>query len=250
MRSVAALAVGMAALLVAVAVLIGVLTLRASIAGEAETPTMTTFAGARITVQADRARLAFELSRDAADREASLEAINRNVNELQRPAEAAGLDRDAISVEGLHTYRSGNRWRSEATVIMVVDDLSLLPDLLRATKDASFRDLTGPMFELSDDSERVERAMDEAMATARAKADAAATRAGMKVTGVASISEESTRTRPERPWSESQERSRLESFSGEVSVGGSDAPRTAVGLASAGRTFIVSTTVTADFTLR
>lgn len=62
-------------------------------------------------------------------------------------------------------------------------------DLLDAVVKAGFNDINGPYFELKDNAEAEREALRAAIKDARAKADAAADAAGVKITGLESLTE-------------------------------------------------------------
>jgi uncharacterized protein YggE len=62
-------------------------------------------------------------------------------------------------------------------------------DLLDAVVKAGFNDINGPYFELKDNAEAQQAALKAAIQDARAKADAAADAAGVRITGLESVTE-------------------------------------------------------------
>jgi uncharacterized protein YggE len=72
-------------------------------------------------------------------------------------------------------------------------------DLLDAVVKAGFNDINGPSFELKDNAEAQRAALTAAIEDARAKADAAASAAGVKVSGLESVTENGSSMPPPRP---------------------------------------------------
>jgi uncharacterized protein YggE len=72
-------------------------------------------------------------------------------------------------------------------------------DLLDAVVQAGFNDINGPSFELKDNAEAQRAALTAAIEDARAKADAAASAAGVRISGLESVTENGSSMPPPRP---------------------------------------------------
>jgi len=203
-RSASSLILAIAVGVIAIAVLLASLQLvHGKLQGAKPGPTMSINGNGSVLQQPDRATYQLTVHGSGATVALALEHANRYVRQVTRAATGAGVAARDITVLPSSTSQTGVKrapWSCDVQVTIAVTELSRADNVLRVVSKLHVADLTGPDYSFNHDNQLRERAMADAIASARRKADIAAKRGGMRVTGIANMREISSQVnRPGQP---------------------------------------------------
>ena len=167
--------------------------------------TITVNATASVGTAPDEAVIGLGVTSEGADAPAALDANAQSAKSVVDALLAEGLtkaDLDTTNV-GL-SRRTLDRGTPQETTVYVastridvtVHDLSTVGTVIQDAVHAGANSLHGVRFDVSDQTAARDRALSEAVKTARTKADTMAEAAGSQVTGVIEIHEQAAVTRP------------------------------------------------------
>ncbi len=184
-------AVGIAALLLAIGIAVVAWSARDGRLQERTKPTFSTTASGTVEIPPSSATTRVGLHACGDGPGGALQLLNSRFASMSKAWRGADVPKGDISRGSVSTWKaSSSRWCSSLDAVVTVDDLDLVDEVLTgiARYPRGIQSVTGPTFDY-DPAKLEEGALDEAMRVARRKADDAATRAGTRVVGVASISE-------------------------------------------------------------
>lgn len=183
----------------AVAVLAAVVATSGLVAGPAaaqEAPTLAARGDGRAFLVPDQAELYVAVERVRATSRAARASASRQVVRLQRALRRQGVAAADVRTSGISVSRervrrrdrpARVRYRAATQLEVLARDVRRLGALIDVLADAGADDIYGPDFSFSDPSQGVILATREALADARRRADDAAGRLGLRVTGVLSV---------------------------------------------------------------
>ena len=161
--------------------------------------TITVSSLASITTAPDQAVITFSVRADSADSVAALNESSTIMNDVLAAMKALGIpERDMETTNINLSQQTINRGTpSESTAFVstaglevTIDDFDRIGAAIRDGVAAGATSVRGVRFQVSDPAEAKRRALDAAVRSARAKADALAEAADASVTGVVQIREE------------------------------------------------------------
>ena len=171
--------------------------------------TITVSSLASITTAPDQAVITFSVRADSADSVAALNESSTIMNDVLAAMKALGIpERDMETTNINLSQQTINRGTpSESTAFVsttglevTIDDFDRIGAAIRDGVAAGATSVRGVRFQVSDPADAKRRALDAAVRSARAKADALAEAANASVTGVVQIREEGPGGYP-RPYS-------------------------------------------------
>lgn len=159
--------------------------------------TMTVSGEATMRVPASAATVTINLRGQGATQAASLTSYNRALRRAQLTLRRAGVTQRQLEASSQGTYQEGSRrgaWVTTGSLdarITDIDDVGGVMQAITSLK-TGVAGVQGPQYEY--DEQRVaDRVLAKAVDAARDKAEAAARRTGMHVTGIARLSEKTSR---------------------------------------------------------
>jgi uncharacterized protein len=165
--------------------------------GPARTITVSSLAS--ITTAPDEAVVTFSVRADSPDSVAALNESSTIMNDVLAAMKALGIpERDMETTNINLAQQAVNRGTSSETTVFVsttglevtIDDFDRIGPVIRDGVAAGATSVRGVRFQVSDPAEAKRKALDAAVRSARAKADALAEAAGASVTGVVQIRED------------------------------------------------------------
>ncbi|MHB8869220.1 MAG: SIMPL domain-containing protein [Thermoleophilia bacterium] len=154
----------------------------------------------------DEAVLTVMVENDAPDAAQALDANSKQMTAVLDRLKAEGLDESVLQTANVAVYpnRAYNpdtgketleSYRAQNSIRVTLADLSKVGGIFAAATEAGANNVMGPEWRLNDDTAAVGQALDEAFSKARAKAEALATAAGLKL-GDLVLMQESGSTMP------------------------------------------------------
>ncbi|MHB0980318.1 MAG: SIMPL domain-containing protein [Thermoleophilia bacterium] len=154
----------------------------------------------------DEAVLTVMVENDAPDAAQALDANSKQMTKVLDRLKAEGLDESVLQTANVAVYpnrvynpdtgkETVEGYRAQNSIRVTLTDLSKVGGIFAAATDAGANNVMGPEWRLNDDTAAVAQALDEAFSKARAKAEALATAAGLKL-GDLVLMQESGSTMP------------------------------------------------------
>ncbi|MHB1345258.1 MAG: SIMPL domain-containing protein [Thermoleophilia bacterium] len=140
----------------------------------------------------DEAVLTVMVENDAPDAAQALDANSKQMTAVLDRLKAEGLDESVLQTANVAVYpnrvynpdtgkESLESYRAQNSIRVTLADLSKVGGIFAAATEAGANNVMGPEWRLNDDTAAVGQALDEAFSKARAKAEALATAAGLKL---------------------------------------------------------------------
>jgi uncharacterized protein YggE len=165
---------------------------RASAGTRSGMPAFLRFSGTgSASIVPDRATINFTTEDRAGSLAEATNAASARMARVMAAMKARGVDRADMrtdDVSGSHLQNGG--YRAQQSLAVTVTDISRTGLLIAAGIHAGALATYGPDFSVADRKAGLARALQAAVRNARAKAEVAASAAGLRVTGVVSVSEE------------------------------------------------------------
>ena len=167
--------------------------------------TITVNATASVGTAPDEAVIGLGVTSEGADAPAALDANAQSAKSVVDALLAEGLTKADLETANVGlSHRTLDRGTPQETTVYVastqidvtVHDLSTVGTVIQDAVHAGANSLHGVRFDVSDQTAARDRALSEAVKTARSKADTMAEAAGSQVTGVIEIHEQAAVTRP------------------------------------------------------
>ncbi len=154
----------------------------------------------------DEAVLTVMVENDAPDAAQALDANSKQMTLVLDRLKAEGLDETVLQTANVAVYPNRvynpdtgketlEGYRAQNSIRVTLADLSKVGGIFAAATEAGATSVNGPEWRLNDDTAAVAQALDEAFSKARAKAEALATAAGLKL-GDLVLMQESGSTMP------------------------------------------------------
>lgn len=196
-RSAASLIASIAAIVFAAAMMLLVTGLRhGTVAAEDDRPSMTIAGQSHIRIAPDEVSYQVRFESRAKSPAAAADVVNQQVRQMTRMLKAAGVKGREIAVTDASTMQlSRRRWLSSSTATITLRGVDRSDDVLKVLRRLNVAWMQGPTFSVGDENEVRERAMADAVASARRKADIAARRGGMRVAGIQQLDEQGVEIR-------------------------------------------------------
>jgi uncharacterized protein YggE len=162
----------------------------------AETPTLAAAGEGSAALRPDQARLYVRVGRVRSTSRAARTVTNRQVSRVQRTLRAHGVPAADVTTVGVSVSRERVRrhgrsprirYRATAELDVLSRDVRHLGGLVDALADAGADAVSGPEFSFGDPSRGTMLATRAALADARRRADDAAARLGLRITGIRSV---------------------------------------------------------------
>ncbi len=129
------------------------------------------------------------------DAKVALDQASKVAEDISSAVQKAGVDKKDIQTQNVSVYPVNGPDSTEITgyqaslnVSVVVRDLGDLSEVIAAATNAGASNISGPAFEVADDTAYQQKAIDKAVADARKSAEAMAKAAGKSVGDVLRIS--------------------------------------------------------------
>lgn len=162
--------------------------------------TITVAGRATVSSAPDEAVLTLSVESDGADPGASMNANSIAVTKVLERLAAEGVDKASIetanvTVNAIRTYNPQTGvetltgYRSQNTVTVTLTDAQMVGKVLAAAVETGATNVSGPVWKLKDDSATIVEALKQAVANARAKAEALADAQGVKLGHVIMMNE-------------------------------------------------------------
>jgi uncharacterized protein len=183
---------------------------------------ITVTSAAAIGTAPDEAVVDFTVRSEGADAPSALAASAKATNPVIAALKAAGLVQRDIATQELNVGRTTldrgtpqerTVWTATQRVEAKIHDLTAVGTVIKAGVDAGATSVNGLRFQVSDESAARETALAAAVQGARAKATAMAKAAGVGVTGVIQMKENSSNYHPYYA-----QRSSFEAFAGDLAA--------------------------------
>ena len=167
--------------------------------------TITVNATASVGTAPDEAVIGLGITSEGADAPAALDVNAQSAKSVVDALLAEGLTKADLETTNVGlSHRTLDRGTPQETTVYVastkfevtVHDLSTVGTVIQDAVHAGANELHGVRFDVSDQTAARDRALSEAVKTARTKADTMAEAAGSQVTGVIEIHEQAAVTRP------------------------------------------------------
>lgn len=140
----------------------------------------------------DEAVLTVMVENDAPDAAQALDANSKQMTLVLDRLKAEGLDESVLQTANVAVYPNRvynpdtgketlESYRAQNSIRVTLADLSTVGAIFAAATEAGANNVMGPEWRLNDDTAAVGQALDEAFSKARAKAEALATAAGLKL---------------------------------------------------------------------
>lgn len=147
----------------------------------------------------DEAQMTFGATVTGTDAKKTLNAATKASDAIVAALKKAGIDAKDLQTAGVslypqQDYREGKAptitgYQASVQIQVTIKDIAKVGDIINAASDAGATDIGGPNFTLSEDSAARAKAIEQAVADARKRADVMAKAAGKSLGEVISISE-------------------------------------------------------------
>ncbi len=162
--------------------------------------TITVFGEATVISAPDEAVVTLTVESDGTEPGAAMNANSLAVSKVMERLQAEGVESSAIETANVTVYpiraydpQSGEEsltgYRAQNSVTVTLKDAETVGRVLAAAVEAGVNNFSGPVWKLRDDSAAVTEALKQAVADARAKAEALAAAQGVKVGDVIMMNE-------------------------------------------------------------
>ena len=157
--------------------------------------TVTASGTGKASATPDQATMSFGVTTQDKDAKKALDEASKTAEDISSAVQKAGVDRKDIQTQNVSVYPVNAPDSAEITgyqaslnVSVVVRDLGDLSEVIAAATNAGASNISGPAFEVADDTTYQQQAIDKAVADARKSAEAMAKAAGKSVGDVLRIS--------------------------------------------------------------
>jgi len=161
--------------------------------------TVTSSGTGKASATPDQAVMSFGVTAQDKDAKAALEDVSKTAEQISAAVKKEGVDEKDIQTQNVSVFPISGPDSSQITgyqaslsVSVKVRDLESLSDVIGAASSAGASDISGPSFEVADDTPYQQEAIDKAVADARKSAEAMAKAADKSVGDVLRISSSST----------------------------------------------------------
>jgi uncharacterized protein YggE len=167
------------------------------------TDTVTVSGWAEIAAAPDEAVISVGLQNDAADAAQALDQNSKTMAAVLARLKAEGIQDSMIETANVSVMPNTNYnpqtgeqkvdgYRAQNTATVTLRDLSLVGKVFSAATEAGANNVSGPLWRLSESNEATKESLVQAVAVARAKAEALAAAVGLKLGDVVVINESGT----------------------------------------------------------
>ncbi len=176
-------------------------------AGALAIDTITVNGEGKVSVTPDEAVVSVAVETDAADAASALDTNSKDMQKVLGALKAQGIKDAEIETANVAVYpnrqydpQSGKEslvgYRAQNSVRVTLTDLTKVPAVFVAATEAGANNITGPVWQLSDNNQAVEEALTRATDNAQGKAQTLATASGVKVGSILVLNEGSVSTPP------------------------------------------------------
>lgn len=169
--------------------------------------TITVNGEGKVSVTPDEAIVSVTVETDAADAASALDKNSKDMQKVLDALKAQGIKETEIETANVAVYpnrqydpKSGKEslvgYRAQNSVTVTLTDLTKVPAVFAAATEAGANNITGPVWQLSDNNQAVKEALTRATDNALGKAQALATASGVKVGSILVLNEGSIATPP------------------------------------------------------
>ena len=155
----------------------------------------------------DEAVVSVAVETDAADAASALDTNSKDMQKVLDALKAQGIKDTEIETANVAVYpnrqydpQTGKEslvgYRATNSVTVTLTDLTKVPAVFAAATEAGANNITGPMWQLSDNNQAVKEALTRATENALGKAQTLATASGVKVGSILVLNEGSVSTPP------------------------------------------------------
>jgi len=176
-------------------------------AGSPAIDTITVNGEGKVSVTPDEAVVTVAVETDAADAAAALDTNSKDMQKVLNALKAQGIKDTEIETANVAVYpnrqydpQTGKEslvgYRATNSVTVTLTDLTKVPAVFAAATEAGANNITGPVWQLSDNNQAVKEALTRATENALGKAQTLATASGVKVGPILVLNEGSVSTPP------------------------------------------------------
>jgi hypothetical protein len=169
--------------------------------------TITVNGEGRVSVTPDEAIVSVAVETDAADAATALDTNSKDMQKVLDALKAQGIKDAEIETANVAVYpnrqydpQTGKEtlvgYRATNSVTVTLTDLTKVPAVFAAATEAGANNITGPVWQLSDNNQAVKEALTRATDNALGKAQTLATASGVKVGSIMVLNEGSVSTPP------------------------------------------------------
>lgn len=169
--------------------------------------TITVNGEGKVSVTPDEAVVSVAVETDAADASSALDTNSKDMQKVLDALKAQGIKDTEIETANVAVYpnrqydpQSGKEslvgYRAQNSVRVTLTDLTKVPAVFAAATEAGANNITGPVWQLSDNNQAVKEALTRATDNALGKAQTLATASGVKVGSILVLNEGSVSTPP------------------------------------------------------
>jgi uncharacterized protein YggE len=164
--------------------------------------TVTASGTGKASATPDQAVMSFGVSKRRGSAKPALDATSKSAQQISAAVQKAGVDREDIQTQNISIYPTTGRsgkitgYQAGLSVTAKVRDLGQLSEVISAATKAGASEISGPTFDVADDTKYKQEAIQKAVDDARKNAEAMAKAAGKSVGGVVKISASDTAVRP------------------------------------------------------
>jgi uncharacterized protein len=176
-------------------------------AGIQAVDTITVNGEGKVSVTPDEAKVSVTVETDAADASSALDTNSKDMQKVLDALKAQGIKDTEIETANVAVYpnrqfdpKTGKEslvgYRAQNSVTVTLSDLTKVPAVFTAATEAGANNITGPVWQLSDNNQAVKEALTRATENALGKAQTLATASGVKVGSILVLNEGSVATPP------------------------------------------------------
>jgi len=169
--------------------------------------TITVNGEGRVSVTPDEAIVSVAVETDAADAASALDTNSKDMQKVLDALKAQGIKDAEIETANVAVYpnrqydpQTGKEtlvgYRATNSVTVTLTDLTKVPAVFAAATEAGANNITGPVWQLSDNNQAVKEALTRATENALGKAQTLATASGVKAGPILVLNEGSVSTPP------------------------------------------------------
>lgn len=169
--------------------------------------TITVSGEGKVSMAPDEAIVSVAVETDAPDAASALDTNSKDMQKVLDALKAQGIKVAEIETANVAVYpnrqfdqKTGKEslvgYRAQNSVTVTVADLTKVPAVFAAATEAGANNITGPVWQLSDNNQAVKEALTRATENALGKAQTLATASGVKVGPILVLNEGSVSTPP------------------------------------------------------
>jgi hypothetical protein len=169
--------------------------------------TITVNGEGKVSVTPDEAIVSVAVETDAADAASALDTNSKDMQKVLDALKAQGIKDTEIETANVAVYpnrqydpQTGKEtlvgYRAQNSVTVTLTDLTKVPAVFAAATEAGANNITGPVWQLSDNNQAVNEALTRATENALGKAQTLATASGVKVGSILVLNEGSVSSPP------------------------------------------------------